>query len=75
MGSAIPHLYAIHATRAPTGANKIQRLQGKPALVEASKPLHHGELAWPDNPFRQSSPGSLPRRDGGNVLVIGVVAI
>ena len=65
MRSAIPHLYASHATRAPTGVNKIQRLQGKPALVEASKPLRHDEPARLDDPFRPSSPGSLPGRDGG----------
>jgi hypothetical protein len=51
MRSAIPHLYVSHATRAPTGANKIQCLQGKPALVEASKPLCHGEPEWPVTPI------------------------
>ena len=65
MWSAIPHLYASHAIRAPIGANKIQCLQGKPALVEACKPLHHDELAWPDNTIRPSSPGSLLGCHGG----------
>ena len=65
MRSAIPHLYASHATRAPTGANKIQCLQGKPALVEADKLIHHGKPARLDDPFRPSNPGSLPWCDGG----------
>ena len=56
MRSAIPHLYASHVTRAPTGANKIQHLQGKSALVEGSKPLRHGEPARPDDkgPYRMA---------------------
>ena len=75
MRSVIPHLYASHAIRAPIGANKIQRLQGKLALVEDSKPLHHGEPTWSDDPFRTSTLVPYQGAMAGNVLVIGVGAI
>ena len=75
MRSAIPQLYASHAIRAPIGANKIQRLQGKPTLDEASKPLHHSELAWPKNPFGPSSLGSCQGAMADKVLVVGVGAV
>ena len=75
MRSAIKHLYASHAIRAPIGANKIQCLQGKLALVEASKPLRHDEPAWSDNPFRPSSPSPCQGAMVGNVLVVGVGAV